>query len=257
MNSKSLLLTAIIIATITYFQTSLGAEFDAQIQFAHRITMSLPVSGQVDVVAVKPGQNFQAGDTLLALDMVPFNSAVIQAQAEVTKRTTENREAERDYGQLKELYDRGVISAVELENGQLKYEQAKAALEAAQAHLTQAKYNLAHAAIIAPFNGWVLNVSVNKNETVNNQLQTQPLLVLAESNKYIARFQVPLSTVQKHTIGNPGAVSIGNKTFKGVISAIALEPSSEKKDRQLYVIDIEFDSKGILLRPGQAAKIIL
>jgi len=236
---------------------SQAAEYNATIKFAHRITMSLPVNGQVNIVAVQPGQSFKQGQTLLALDLTPYNSEVTQSQAEVTKQNTEIKEAGRDYSQLKELFDRGVLSSVELENGQLKLQRVKAALKAADAKLTQAKYNLAHAMIVAPFDGWVLDVNVSQNETINNNLQSQPLLVVAEANKYIARILVPIGTVHKIKIGDPARVVIGNRKFSGTIAVIGIEPESTNKESQLYAVDIKFSSKGLLIRPGQPAKIVL
>jgi len=232
-------------------------EYDAVIRFEHRITMSLPVNGQIDVINVQQGQNFKQGQTLLALDLTPFNSEVTQSQARLTKRSADFKIADRDYGHLKELYDRGVLSSVELENGQIKQQQAKADLEAAQAKLTRAKYELAHAMIVAPFDGWVLDVNVNQGETANNNLQSQPLLVVAEADKYLARVLVPISTVRKYKIGHAGSIVIGTSRFSGSILAIGIEPLSLKNESQLYAIDFKFNSNGLLLRPGQKGKLSL
>lgn len=257
MKNYGLVKFSVILLSISIAIPGQAAEYEAAIKFAHRITMSLPVTGQVDVINVHPGQNFKQGQTLLALDLTPFNSEVAQSQSQLTKSSADFKEADRDYNHLKELYDRGVLSNVELENGQFKQQQAKADLEAAEAKLAQAKYDLAHARIVAPFNGWVLDVNINQSETTNNNLQSQPLLVVAEADKYIARILVPISAVRKYKIGHSGSIVIGTSKFSGSVVAIGIEPIPAKNDSQLYAIDLKFNSNGLLLRPGQKGKISL
>ena len=112
-----------------------AAAYDANIHFAHRITLSVPVTGEIQQVNIKAGQAIRTGDVLIALDKTPFEAAVVQAQSAVTTHATEKRETGRDFEQLKELYERGVLSKVELENGELSFERAKAAYDAAQTAL--------------------------------------------------------------------------------------------------------------------------
>ena len=108
-------------AVYSIWMPAFAAPYDANVHFAHRIILSVPVSGEINQVNVKAGQAVNAGDILIALDKTPFEVAVIQAQAAVTTHATEQREAERDFEQLQELYDRGVLSTVELENSELNY----------------------------------------------------------------------------------------------------------------------------------------
>ena len=245
----------LLLVTGVFWLPAYAAPFDADVQFSHRITLSVPVTGEIQQVNVKAGQAINSGDVLIALDKTPFEAAVIQAKSAVTTHETEKRETERDYKQLQELYDRGVLSTVELENGELKMKRAIAAHDAAMARLAQAEYDLAHSTIVAPFNGWVLKVIVNKNETVNSSLETQPLIILAEANKYVARVQVPLKSIGGLKIGKTGTVSVGKKSFKGTIAAVSLEPVSASDGKASYAVDVEFDSNGTLLRAGQTARV--
>ena len=206
-------------------------------------------------VNVKKGEPISTDQVLLSLDTTPFKAAVTHAESEVKKTATRQREAERDYAQLTELYDRGVLSKVELENGQLALERASADYAAAEAALTQAKYNLEHAVIKAPFDGLALEVHIKPHEAVNNNVNVMPLLTVAEKNKYIARALVSLSALNKLAPGKKSQVSVGNKSYSGKVASIAYEPETNSKGEKRYEVQIEFDSKGKLFRAGETARV--
>jgi len=227
--------------------------YDATIHFAHRVELSVSVSGKIKHVDVNPGERVKSGKVMIALDKTPFEAAVAEAQAEVTTRDTQSKEAARDLDQAQELYDRGVLSTVELEDAQHQNIRAKAALKAAQARLTQAKYNLNNSQVVAPFNGWVLNVKTVENENINSQLNVEPLMVFAEEGKYKAYTRVPLKVLRTLNIGQAGKISVGNNVMTGKVSSLGLEPVEQGKD--LYEVGVVFNSKNTLLRSGQNAVI--
>jgi len=189
----------------------------------------------------------------LSLNKTPFEAAVKQAEAHVSKAAASQREADRDLEQLNELYERGVLSKVELENGQLNQRRANADHEAAQASLTQAKYNLEHSVITAPFDGLVLDVRVKPFESVNNVVSVMPLISIAEKGKYTAVTLVSLSIANQLKIGSNSQVKIGKNTYRGTVSSVAFEPQENNKQEKRYEIQIMFDSGGKLIRGGETA----
>ena len=65
----------------------------------------------------------------------------------------------------------------------------------------------------------------------------------------------PLTTVNKIKIGSASKVTIGNQSFPGTVSSIALEPNKQVKENNLYEVNIEFNSKTYLIRAGQTARV--
>lgn len=235
--------------------------YDATVHFANRVTLSVPVSGVIKSVNVTVGQRVQAEKILVELDQVPFVAAVAQAKAEVVISTTKQTEATRDYGQAQELYDRTVLSNVELENAKLKANRATAAFNAAQAYLALAKYNLAHSKVIAPFNGLVLKIHAIENENVNNAMTSQPLMVFAAEGHYLVKTYAPLKALASLAIGKKGKITIEKKQFSGTVISVALEPvnatlpASIDKQEAHYEVSVEFNSDNIVLRAGQTARV--
>ena len=232
-----------------------AADYDANIQFEHKITLSVPVSGEVAQVNVSRGDTIKSGDVLLALNKIPFEAAVQQAEAHVSKTAAMQREADRDLQQLNELYERGVLSKVELENGQLHLQRASADHNAAKSQLIQAKYNLEHAVIVAPFDGLVLDVRVRPFESVNNVVSVMPLMTVAEKNKYTAIVLVSRSAANQLKIGASSKVSVGKTSYKGIVSSIAFEPQQNGNKDQRYEVQIKFDSNGKVIRVGEPARV--
>ncbi|NOX43701.1 MAG: efflux RND transporter periplasmic adaptor subunit [Gammaproteobacteria bacterium] len=257
-----LLVISMFVTTIVPFSLVGAATYDATVRFANRVTLSMPVSGIIKSVYVAAGQHIQAEQILIALDQTPFEAAVAQANAEVTIRATKKTQAMRDYQQAQELYDRTVLSNVELENAKLKADRATAAYSAAQASLTIAKFNLAHSKVIAPFDGLVLQLYAKENENVNNALESQPLVVFAAKDQYTAKMLAPLSALALLAIGQKGKVTIGNKQFTGTVISTALEPvesiygNKEFDDKEArYEVNVEFKTDNIVLRAGQSARV--
>lgn len=235
---------------------TIAASLDAKVEWAERVSLSVPVSGIVSQVTVETGQNIKPGQILLRLDQDPFKTALQEAKAKKSQAASNRYEARRDLKQTKELYERGLISNVELENAQLKSDRSNAAWDVARATVSTAKYKLAHSQIVAPFDGWVLQRKVEIGQSIISTLQAQILLVVAASNSYIARTRVPGNEMTKLKRGTDVKVKVGSKIYKGKVWQLGLEPVRPRTGRTaFYELGVKFNSEGRLLRAGQNAEI--
>jgi len=249
-----------ILAVTTVLLPSLGiaAGFDATVSFARKVELGIPLSGIVKSVAVEAGQQVKRGQVLLAMDDTPFRAGVEQAEAEVSRRTADRDEAARDLKQAQELYQRTVLSTVEIENARFKAARAEAAFKAARARLTQARFALAQSAIAAPFDGWVLDVRVQAGQSVVSNLEARALIVLAAEGEYLARSLVPGASLDALKLGQAVTVSVKGKSYPGLIHALKLEPAVGKGGSDaLYEISVAFRTTESLLRSGLPARIEL
>lgn len=183
--------TAMVLAGVLAAVPAFGAEAQGTVQYARTAALSVPVSGVVTEVGAEPGAAVKQGAPLLALDATPFRAAVSEAEAGLARAAADRSEAERDYKQAQELYERTVLSTVELDNAKLKRDRAGAAHKAAQARLLNAQYQLNRSRITAPFDGRVIDVRVQPGETVVHALEAKPLVVLAAEGDYLVRVRAP------------------------------------------------------------------
>jgi RND family efflux transporter MFP subunit len=253
---KQLMVTVGVILWVTALPAR--ADIDARIYWGKRVAMGFTVSGTVDRVPVEAGTAAKKGEMLMSLEQTPFRTAVVEAKAALAQATGARKESRRDYTQTKELYDRGLLSTVELENAQLKKESSEAAFIAAQARLERAQYELSRSAIHAPFDGLVLSRNVSVGQSIVSTQQVETLLTFAARGEYVARGLVGSKTLRDVRIGDSATVKANGKTFSGKISAIGLEPvDSLQKGDPRYELSVRFNSADVLLRAGTDASIDL
>lgn len=65
---------------------TIAASLDAKVEWAERVSLSVPVSGIVSQVTVETGQNIKPGQILLRLDQDPFKTALQEAKAKKARR---------------------------------------------------------------------------------------------------------------------------------------------------------------------------
>lgn len=235
-----------------------SADVDARVDWARRVELGMAVSGVVKQVPVEAGMRVKKGELLLELEQTPFTTAVTEARAVLAQATGARKEARRDHMQTSELYDRGLISMVELENATLKKESAEAAYAGAQARLLRAKYELSRSQLRAPFDGLVLSKRVDAGRTLISTQQAQTVLTFAAAGEYLARGLVSGKEIRDLSLGSSATVKVNGKTYTGNIIALGLEPvSGSKPDSPRYEISVRFQASDALLRAGAEAEIKL
>jgi RND family efflux transporter MFP subunit len=247
-----LLLTALLPAGQT-----LAAGVEGVVQWSRRVELSVPVSGVVAQVGVQTGDKVSRNQVLLALEEAPFRAAVQQAEAQLAQRKFERDERQRDYKQAQELYDRTVLSTVELENAKTRHAHAEAAFQEMRAALDRARYQLRVSVIRAPFDGRVVQCQAEPGQTVIAELKPVPLLAVAAAGEYIARIQLPEERIAGLEAGRAVNVSVAGNRYAGKIKHIGLEPVA-KADAGYPHYDVEvLFSAPSLLRAGARATVEL
>ena len=238
--------------TVAVFPAA-AADVEALVQWSQRTELAMPVSGAVASVAVNSGERVVKGQVLLALDETPFQATVQEAEALLVRRKSERDEAARDAKQAQELYDRTVLSTVELENAKMKLDRAEAGYKAARAALDRARYRLRVSALRAPFDAVVLSRQAEPGQAIAAELKPPVLLVIAAAGEYLAQARVPPGRVIGLKPGQAVSVVAGGKTYAAKIKAIAHEPAGSKEP---YILDAVF-SAAEPLHAGQPARIQL
>ena len=242
------LVFGLLIAPVSVFAASL----DARIERAHQVTLGVPVTGIIGRVDAKAGQTVPKGTLLVALKPEPFEAAVEAAQAQVTLTVTRRSEAQRDYKQAKELYDRTVLSTVDLENAKNQATRADAEWRHAQAMLKKAKVDLSNSRIEAPFDAVVLKVDARAGETVVNQIEPRPLVTVAAKNEFLAAGRVTPDRVAAFPVDKPATVTVAGNNYSGKVVAQSLDST---KDETFYRVEVQFSAPDGTVAPGQSGRI--
>jgi RND family efflux transporter MFP subunit len=222
-----------------------AADVPALIGWSQRVELGTLVSGIVAKVHVRPGQTVTKGDELISLDDRGFRSEVQRRLAEYGHAQAVLEEAQREDERAIELYDRTVLSDFERNQALIALQAARAAAERARAVLLEARLNLERSVVRAPFDGLVLGVNAAAGQTVVSDLQSQPLVTVADSTLLRARAQVDADQAARLKTGQALRAMGRGRVLEAAVSFVGLEPVGMAGERPRYelVVDIVTDEQ--------------
>ncbi|MCJ7466700.1 MAG: efflux RND transporter periplasmic adaptor subunit [Maribacter sp.] len=210
------------------------------------------ISGVIEEIFVEGGDFVKAGDLLARIKVVPNLNALNEAKNTIDGAKIALEDQKRNLDRQKSLFDKGVVSKVDLERAQLTFDQAKQAYAAANKRYdivktgtTSGYGNSANTQIRATVSGMILEVPVEVGNQViesNNFNEGTTIAAIADVNKMIFEGKVDESEVGKIKENLPLEITVGaieNKVFDAVLDYIAPKGNAENGA-------IQFEIKGTL-----------
>lgn len=210
------------------------------------------ISGVIEEVFVEGGDFVKTGDLLARIKVVPNLNALNDAKNTIDDAKISLDDQKRNYARQKELFDKGVISQVDLEKAEVGYQQAKQAYSAANKRYDIVKTgttsgfgNAANTMIRSTVSGMVLEVPVEVGNQViesNTFNEGTTIAAISDVDKMIFEGKVDESEVGKIKEGLPLEITVGaieNKVFNAVLDYIA--PKGKEENGA-----IQFEIKGSL-----------
>jgi multidrug efflux system membrane fusion protein len=220
-----------------------AADVPAVVGWAQRVELGMLVSGVVAEVHVRPGQSVKKGDELLSLDQRGFKSQAGRRLAEYRHAKAMLEEAKREDERAVELYDRTVLSDFERNQALIALKSAQAASERAAAELVAARLDLERSVLLAPFDGVVLAVNAAPGQSIVSELQSQPLVTVADDRSYYGRAQVDAAQAGALPPGKSLDATLRGQGLKATVAYVGFEPVSESDlgPRYELVVDLPSD----------------
>ncbi|MCP4975531.1 MAG: efflux RND transporter periplasmic adaptor subunit [Maribacter sp.] len=210
------------------------------------------ISGVIEEVFVEGGDFVKSGDLLARIKVVPNLNALNDARNSIDEARIALEDQKRNFDRQNGLFDKGVVSKVDLERAQVSFDQAKQAYRAANKRYDIVKTgttsgfgNAANTMIRATVSGMVLDVPVEVGNQViesNNFNEGTTIAAIADVEKMIFEGKVDESEVGKIEEDLPLEITVGaieNKVFDAVLDYIA--PKGEEENGA-----IQFEIKGTL-----------
>ncbi|MFA0440948.1 efflux RND transporter periplasmic adaptor subunit [Vibrio sp. 10N.286.49.B1] len=159
---------------------SMIREFPARVLASDRAEMAFRVAGKVDSLPAKEGDDVKKGTVLATLDDTRFKLAVRDARATLQR-------LQADYKRAQELIKDSFISKKD-------FEQIRADLTRAQASYDNARTQLSYTKLVAPFDGFVAQRSIQNFENVEAK---QVVFSFQNLNTLELKFAVPEKLVRQ------------------------------------------------------------
>ncbi|MDJ0739155.1 MAG: efflux RND transporter periplasmic adaptor subunit [Gammaproteobacteria bacterium] len=201
-----------------------AADVPAQVTWVQRVELGTLVSGVVSEVHVTPGQAVAEGEPLVSLDRRGFATQVSRRQAEHEHARAMLDEAIREDERAIELYDRTVLSDFERNQALVALKAARAAEARARAALVAARLDLERSVIRAPFAGAVLAVAAAPGQSVVSELQSRPLVTLADTARLRARGLVDAAQAARLQPGADVSATLRGLAVEARVAHIGYEP---------------------------------
>jgi HlyD family secretion protein len=244
-----------------------------------QVKVSADIMGKVVVLNVKEGDPVKKGELLLQLDDTQYRSAHAQAvaalasgKARVREAESALRVAEANFTRQQALFDQKLLSQAEWDAATNAHEGARASLATAQEEVTRATAaaagaadNLSKCRFVAPFDGVLSALNVEKGEIVITGTMNNPgtqILVVSDLSRMLVRAEVDETDVVDMTLGQKAKISVDafpDTTFMGTVFEIgntAKRSSISSVEGQTYFeVKVVFDQNVPQVRPGMTADV--
>ncbi len=142
-------------------------EFTGRIDALETVEIRPRVSGNLEAVHFKSGQQVKKGDLLFTLDARPFQAVLDRAEAEVQRATTKLELAKLEAGRAEQLIGSRAISSEEADTKRLTFRDAGAALNSAKALEKAAALDVEFCTLRSPIDGRVSRAMVTPGNYIS------------------------------------------------------------------------------------------
>jgi membrane fusion protein (multidrug efflux system) len=245
--------------------TPLTSEFAGQIVGKDEVKVQSKVSGNVVEKYVTGGQFVQAGQPLYKIDSRQYESAVLQAQANLAQSEATLSNAETDLNRYRQLLSSQAIAEQTVATQQAQVNSYSAQASANAALLRKAQQDLADTVIYAPMSGQlsVDDVAVGTFAAAGNT----NLVTIGSSNPVFAQFSISESDYLKFMNnaalqGDNGmsptvSITLSDGTVYPIDGQIVQSDRALSNNTGTLTVKALFDNPDGLLLPGMFARVRL
>ncbi|WP_342168984.1 efflux RND transporter periplasmic adaptor subunit [Kaistia soli] len=141
-------------------------EFVGRIEAMQRVSIRARVTGYLDAVLFKEGQQVKEGDLLYRIEQAPFEAAVSQAQGALDKARGQSAFADAQLARAQELLKTQTGTQATRDQRQAEQLTARGDVQIAESNLKTAEINLGYTEIKSPITGLIGRTSVTKGNVV-------------------------------------------------------------------------------------------
>lgn len=216
-------------------------------------TVKSKVSGEVELVTVREGQDVRQGEVIARVDTRNLRAQYDRELAAVEKARADLNLAELNRDKNRAMLQQRYISQNTYESTESAYAGAVASLKLAEAQARLAKINLDDAVIRAPFDGTVARRLVQPGEKVSAD---SSIVTLVDLRQMLLEAALPAADIPLVKVGQKvrfGVGGFGAREFRGEVQRINPMATDGSRAIMIYVAVANADRalKGGMFATGE------
>jgi HlyD family secretion protein len=176
----------------------------------YQVEVKSKASGLIERMPVEEGDTVEGQQLLAELDKTEAQSDYDQARANLASAEANLQYLEKHLARQQELYNRGLISDLEMEEGKLELVRAESQKVAAEAMVTTAKQRLDDTTVRSPIDGVVLLKSVEAGQVISSGINSYTggttMAVVADMSQMLVKTSVDEVDIGSVEIGQSASV---------------------------------------------------
>jgi len=181
------------------------------------VDVGAQVSGQLDIIHVRTGDQVRKGDLLAEIDPTVYVARVDATRAQLRNQQAQlmEREAQLTLAQIQHRRQQNLlkeeatsreaaqVAEAALRSAHAQIEAISAQIQQTESTLRAEEANLEYAKIYAPMDGTVVSIEARQGQTLNTNQQTPVLMRIADLSTMTVEAQVSEADIGKLRLGMP------------------------------------------------------
>ncbi|MFT4710361.1 MAG: multidrug efflux system membrane fusion protein, partial [Planctomycetota bacterium] len=218
---------------------------------ADRSTLSFGVSGKVEEIIALQGQTVTKGQLLARLDDESLSIKLQDARSGLANSRAQLLQSQTTFNRTTELLEKRAASQKELDTATANLASMQSNMSAAEGTLKQAELNMSYTKLVAPFNGRVVEVSIQAFQELS---ASETAVVIHSEGALEIEVLVPETLIRHVDFGQ--VVQLSFPTFEGVtLDGTVIEIGAEAGAGSSFRVAVRLleDLEGLL--PGMTASV--
>lgn len=224
------------------------------------------ISGIIDEVYKEAGQTIRKGEVIAKVKVIPELGSLNSAESRVRLAEISARQAETDFGRIKQLYEQQLVSREEYEKEEVNVRKAREELQTAKDNLeiikegiTKSSASFSSTLIRSTIDGLILDVPIKVGNSVimsNTFNDGTTIATVANMNDLIFRGNVDETEVGRLNEGMPVKLTIGalqGLTFDATLEYISPKGVESNGANQFEIKAAITPPEGVTIRSGYSA----